>query len=55
LVLAAESGGIVVGCGRGRLLVTQVQRPGRRPVPARELASSLPLVGRTLGTGSRAG
>jgi methionyl-tRNA formyltransferase len=48
-VLGTESGGIAVRCGAGSLLLTQVQRPGRRPIPARELASATRLAGRVLG------
>ena len=40
---------MVVQCGRGRLAVTEVQRPGRRPVTARDLSHSLALTGRRLG------
>jgi methionyl-tRNA formyltransferase len=42
-------GKMIVECGQGRLAVTEVQRPGRRPVPVRDLAHSLPLKGRRLG------
>jgi methionyl-tRNA formyltransferase len=48
-VLAIESEGVLVGCGEGRLLITDAQRAGRRPMPARDLANSVPLLGRTLG------
>jgi methionyl-tRNA formyltransferase len=40
---------IVVACGRGRLALTELQRPGRRPVAARDLINTLDLVGRRLG------
>jgi methionyl-tRNA formyltransferase len=40
---------MLVCCGEGFLAVSDVQRPGRRPVRVRELAHSLPLVGRRLG------
>jgi methionyl-tRNA formyltransferase len=39
---------MVVQCGRGRLAVTEVQRPGRRPVSVRDLSHSLTLKGRRL-------
>jgi methionyl-tRNA formyltransferase len=39
---------MVIQCGRGRLAVTQVQRPGRRPVTVRDLSHSLALTGRRL-------
>lgn len=40
---------IVVACGRGRLALTELQRPGRRPVAARDLINTLNLAGRRLG------
>jgi methionyl-tRNA formyltransferase len=40
---------MIVACGRGSLAVTEVQRPGRRPVAARDLINTLNLVGRRLG------
>lgn len=40
---------IRVACGRGGLALTEVQRPGRRPVAARDLINSVELVGRRLG------
>ena len=40
---------MVIQCGRGRLAVTEVQRPGRRRVAVRELAHSFPLEGHRLG------
>ena len=45
--LSEES--IIVGCGAGLLALTRVQRPGRRPVTAREYAQSSSLIGRRLG------
>ena len=41
-------GKMIVQCGRGHLAVTEVQRPGRRPVSVRDLSHSLPLKGRRL-------
>jgi methionyl-tRNA formyltransferase len=38
-----------VRCGRGCLLVTQVQRPGRRRVAVRDYSHSVALTGRRLG------
>jgi methionyl-tRNA formyltransferase len=43
----AES--ILIQCGRGLLAASEVQRPGRRPVSARDLANTLDLPGRRLG------
>ena len=40
---------IVVRCGEGNLALTRVQRPGRRPVTAREYAQASNLIGRRLG------
>lgn len=48
-ILAAQEDSILVACGHGRLAVTQIQRPGRRVVSARDFANTLPLTGRRLG------
>jgi methionyl-tRNA formyltransferase len=48
-IIAVSSDSIVVACGRGRLALTEVQRPGRRPVAARDLINTLDLAGRRLG------
>jgi methionyl-tRNA formyltransferase len=48
-VMAVRDERIVVQCGQGCLGLTQLQRPGRRPVSAREFASSRTLLGRRLG------
>ncbi|HEY0766543.1 MAG TPA: methionyl-tRNA formyltransferase [Steroidobacteraceae bacterium] len=40
---------MLVRCGRGYLRVTQVQRPGRRPVSVRDYSHSVALAGRKLG------
>jgi methionyl-tRNA formyltransferase len=40
---------IVVACGRGSLALTELQRPGRKPVAARDLINTLDLTGRRLG------
>jgi methionyl-tRNA formyltransferase len=40
---------IWVACGQGSLVLTEVQRPGRRPVAARDLINAVDLVGRRLG------
>jgi methionyl-tRNA formyltransferase len=45
--LSEES--IIVRCGEGHLALTRVQRPGRRPVTAREYAQTSSLIGRRLG------
>lgn len=48
-VVAVGDDSVVVQCGEGRLGVTLVQRPGRRPVAAREFARSRVLLGKLLG------
>jgi len=48
-ILAVDADAILVACGRGVLGVTEVQRPGRRPVSARDYSHSVPLMGRQLG------
>jgi methionyl-tRNA formyltransferase len=40
---------ILVACGRGSLALTELQRPGRKPVAARDLINTLDLMGRRLG------
>jgi methionyl-tRNA formyltransferase len=40
---------IIVACGQGSLALTELQRPGRKPVAARDLINTLDLVGRRLG------
>jgi methionyl-tRNA formyltransferase len=47
-IVEVLEGSMVVQCGRGRLAVTQVQRPGRRPVTVRDLSHSVALMGRRL-------
>jgi methionyl-tRNA formyltransferase len=48
-IIAVQDGYMSVQCGHGRLAVTQVQRPGRRPVSVSDLSHSLALAGRHLG------
>ena len=40
---------IVVACGKGSIALTELQRPGRKPVAARDLINTIDLVGRRLG------
>ena len=40
---------LLVRCGSGVLALTEVQRPGRKPVSARDLANTMPLTGLKLG------
>jgi methionyl-tRNA formyltransferase len=48
-IVAIRNDAIVVACGRGRLALTELQRPGRRPLAARDLINTLDLAGRRLG------
>jgi methionyl-tRNA formyltransferase len=48
-VVRVPEGAIVVQCGEGHLALLQVQRPGRKPVAAREFAGGRALVGQRLG------
>jgi methionyl-tRNA formyltransferase len=48
-IVAIHSDAIVVACGRGRLALTELQRPGRRPVAARDFINTINLAGRRLG------
>jgi methionyl-tRNA formyltransferase len=40
---------IIVACGSGRLALKELQRPGKKPVAARDLMNTLNLAGRRLG------
>jgi len=40
---------IIVACGQGRLALKELQRPGKKPVAARDLMNTLNLAGRRLG------
>ena len=40
---------IVVACGNGALAMTSLQRPGKKPVSAREFVAAVELGGRRLG------
>jgi methionyl-tRNA formyltransferase len=48
-ISAVSDDALVVQCGRGQLALRQLQRPGRRVVPAADLARGLHLTGRRLG------
>jgi methionyl-tRNA formyltransferase len=48
-ILTVREDAVVVACGRGRLALHQVQRPGRRTVAARDFAHGVQLIGRRLG------
>ena len=47
-VIGAAADGVIVACGSGALRLVSLQRPGRRPVTAREFASQVDLAGRRL-------
>ena len=48
-ILSASERCLLVQCGMGRLAIFEVQRPGKRPVSARDFANTAALVGRQLG------
>ena len=45
-VLAADATGLYVACGEGRLLVTELQRPGGKALPAATVAQNWSVVGK---------
>ncbi len=48
-VVELRGDAIIVACGRGRLALKELQRPGKKPVAARDLMNTLNLAGRRLG------
>ena len=44
VVLKADGAGIVVACGGGALVLTQLQKPGAKRLPARDFLQGYPLV-----------
>jgi methionyl-tRNA formyltransferase len=48
-IVAVQDDYMLVRCGRGYLAITEVQRPGRRPVRVRDYSQGLTLSGRRLG------
>jgi methionyl-tRNA formyltransferase len=48
-IVTVRDDAVVVACGRGRLALRHVQRPGRRAVAARDFAHGVQLLGRRLG------
>jgi methionyl-tRNA formyltransferase len=48
-IVAVREDALVVQCGRGRLALRQLQRPGRRVVAAADFARGVQLTGRRLG------
>ena len=48
VIVDAGRGGIDVACGEGMLRLLEVQRPGRRRIPAAEFAAQQPLAGQRL-------
>jgi methionyl-tRNA formyltransferase len=47
-IVAVREDSMIVRCGRGYLAITEVQRPGRRPVSVRDYSHGLTLSGRRL-------
>lgn len=48
-IVALRDESVIVACGQGRLGLTLIQRPGGRPIAAREFAGSRALLGQRLG------
>ena len=48
-ILLVSERAVLVQCGLGSLALLEVQRPGKRPVSARDFANTAPLVGVRLG------
>jgi methionyl-tRNA formyltransferase len=48
-ITAIRDNSIIVACGQGSVALIELQRPGRRPVAARDLINTLPLLDRHLG------
>jgi methionyl-tRNA formyltransferase len=48
-IVAVRDDSLLVQCGRGQLALRQLQRPGRRVVPAADFARGIQLTGRRLG------
>ena len=48
-IRSVSDSGVIVQCGRGQLSLQQLQRPGRRAVPAAEFIRGVQLTGRRLG------
>lgn len=48
-IVAVRDDALLVQCGRGQLALRQLQRPGRRVVPAADFARGIQLTGRRLG------
>ena len=48
-IISVQGNFLRVACGTGVLCISQVQRPGRRPVAVRDFSHSRPLLGHRLG------
>ena len=48
-IVELRSDAIIVACGQGVLALKELQRPGKRPVAARDLMNTVDLAGRRLG------
>jgi methionyl-tRNA formyltransferase len=42
-IVSADRGGVKIACGQGLLVVTQLQRPGGKMLPAAEFLAGYPL------------
>jgi len=51
-ITVSRDGNVLVACGAGALTLLEVQRPGRRPISARDWANTSDLAGRRLGQAS---
>ena len=45
-IVAISENGVIVSCGHGSVALTEIQRPGRRRISARDFANTQQLVGR---------
>ena len=48
-IAVTREDGVVVSCGHGALVLTEVQRPGRRPISGHDFGNTPGLAGRLLG------
>jgi methionyl-tRNA formyltransferase len=49
VVVDVRADAVIVSCGTGLLALTEVQRPGKRPIRARDFANTTALMGQHLG------
>ena len=48
MIIAVQDDFMLVRCGQGLLVITQVQIPGRKPVSVRDFSHSRALLGQRL-------